>query len=134
MKYTIKIDWDYISDYQAFSEEFRKEFDITIPDTCWLYKTNEEKLKYLKENTNYEIVDNEYVIAYKSTKIDGSSVFKRGITYKVGKTYSSNCDCNINHDNSFGLAAWTKEKALEYYDKGKLFKVKIPLASFGVVL
>jgi len=130
-KHSDKVDWYYISIYQKLSEKFIEKHNLTIPKTCWLYKTKEEKLEYIRDNTNYEVIDNQYIIAYKSTRIDGTSVFNNQYQYKSGKTYESHCDCNINNENSFGLSAWTKEKALEYYSNGKLFKVKIDINDIG---
>ena len=130
-KHSDKVDWTYISKYQKFSKKFIEKHNLAIPETCWLYKTKEEKLEYIRDNTNYEVIDNQYIIAYKSTKIDGSSVFNFRYNYQVGKTYESHCDCNIDNKNSFGLSAWTKEKALEYYNIGKLFKVKIDIEDIG---
>ena len=130
-KHSDKVYWDYILINQKFSEKFIKKYDFTIPMTCWLYKTKKEKLKYIRNNTHYKVVNNQYIIAYKSTRIDGTSVFNFQYNYQVRKTYESHCDCNINHDNSFGLSAWTKEKALNYYNVGKLFKVKINIEDIG---
>ena len=130
-KHFDKVNWDYISIYQKLSEEFIEKHNLIIPDTCWLYKTKKEKLQYIRKHTNYEVVDNQYITAYKSTKIDGSSVFNFQYTYKIGNTYESHCNCNIDNENSFGLSAWTKKKALEYYDRGKLFKVKIDINDIG---
>ncbi|HUU86516.1 MAG TPA: hypothetical protein VMX17_02035, partial [Candidatus Glassbacteria bacterium] len=117
--------------YQKLSEKFIEKHNLTIQETCWLYKTKEEKLEYIRDNTNYEVVDNQYIVAYKSTRIDGSSVFNCQYTYKIGNTYESHCNCNIDNENSFGLSAWTKEEALEYYNRGKLFKVKIDINDIG---
>jgi hypothetical protein len=80
------------------------------------------------------VIDNEYIIAYKTTRSDGRSVFGPKYFYETGKTYESNCDHNVYVENSFGLSAWTKEKALEYYNKGKLFKVKINIEDIGAIV
>ncbi len=52
----------------------------------------------------------------------------------MGKEYESHCDCDVRNDNSFGLSAWTKEKALEYYNKGRLLKVQIAIKDIGVIV
>ncbi|MFW9875222.1 MAG: hypothetical protein ACFFG0_19115, partial [Candidatus Thorarchaeota archaeon] len=65
------------------------------------------------------------VIAYKSCRSDGYSCFNFQYKYEEGKEYESHADYNEENSNSFGLSAWTREKALEYYKKGKLFKVLI---------
>ena len=131
-----KVDWDYISKYQKLSKKLIKEYNLTIPKNNWLYKTKEEKLSYLKENCKdiYKIVDDKYIIAYKSTKVDGHSTYSFQYQYKANEVYESHCDCNIDNENSFGLSAWTKEKALEYYSSGKLFKVHINIEDIGAIV
>ena len=131
-----KVDWEYISSNQKLSESFIKEYKLTIPESNWLYKTKEEKLSYLKEHCNgiYEIVDDNYVVAYKSTRVDGYSTFNFQYQYKEGEVYESHCDCNIDNENSFGLSVWTKEQALEHYNEGKLFKVYINIGDIGAIV
>jgi len=90
--------WYNVSRYQILSPEFRKKHNLKVPKTCWLYKTKEEKLDYIKKHTNYKVINDEYVIAYKSTRRSGASVFNNQYRYKVGKWYESNCDCNISMD------------------------------------
>jgi len=130
-KHSDKVYWYLISKYQKLSEKFIEKHNLTIQETCWLYKTKEEKLEYIRDNTNYEVIGNQYIIAYKSTRIDGTSLFNFQYNYQVGNIYESHCDCNIDNENSFGLSAWTKEKAIDYYSKGKLFKVKIDIEDIG---
>ena len=131
-KFKDKVDWDYIYKYQKLSPEFIKEFELIIPEKTWLYKTKEFKLNYIKENNlPYELVNDEYIIAYKSTKYDGYSVYNFQYKYEVGGTYESHCDCNTDEQNSFGLSAWTKEGALDYYSKGELYKVRINIEDIG---
>ena len=120
-----------ISIYHKLSKDFLKEFGLTKPENNWLYATNEEKREKVKEK--YEL-DGDYIIAYKSTKIDGYSTYNFQYQYEVGKTYESHCDCNLDNHNSFGLSAWTKEGALGYYSRGKLFKVKIHLNDLGAMI
>ncbi|HNW65784.1 MAG TPA: hypothetical protein PKO10_01065 [Aliarcobacter cryaerophilus] len=131
-----KVDWNNISRYQKLSESFIKEYKLTISKYNWLYKTKEDKLSYLKENCNsiYEIVDDDYIVAYKSTLLNGYSTYNFQYQYKVNGIYESHCDCNINNENSFGLSAWTKEKALKHYNKGKLFKVHINIEDIGAIV
>ncbi|HNW65785.1 MAG TPA: hypothetical protein PKO10_01070, partial [Aliarcobacter cryaerophilus] len=132
----VNLYWNCISSNQKLSESFIKEYNLTIPKYNWLYKTKEEKLSYLKKHCSniYKIVDNNYIVAYKSTKIEGYSIYNFQYQYKVGEIYESHCDCNIDNENSFGLSAWTKEKALEYYDEGKLFKVHINIEDIGAIV
>ena len=100
----------------------------------WLYKTNIEKLEYLKQLNTYEIINDEYIIAYKSVRLDNYSVFNFQYLYEVGKTYEAHCDYNIGSENSFGLSAWTKEEALSYHRRGKLLKVKIHIEDLGAAV
>jgi hypothetical protein len=128
-----QVDWKNISRYQNLSEECRKEFNLAIPKKSWIYKSDEEKLELVKNTGLYEIEDN-YVIAYKSVKSDFSSVFKQGIYYHVGSIVSAHCDCNADDSSSFGLSAWTKEGALDYYNRGLLLKVRIPISKLGCLV
>jgi len=134
-EFKYQIDWDYIIYYQKLSSKFRKEFNLKILKHNWLYKTKEWKLNWIKKHTDYEVVDNQYIIAYKSVKKDGYSVFNRQFQYEIGNTYEDfHCDCNSNIDNSFGLSAWYKQNAKEYYDYGKLLKVKINIEDIGCIV
>ena len=128
-----KLTWKSIAKYQKLSQEFIQEYNLTIPETCWLYKDKEFKRQYIKENTEYEIIGDK-VIAYKSCRKDGSSVYNFQYYYEIGGEYESNADYNIDERDSFGLSAWTKEKALEYYSKGKLFKVEIDLEDIAAIV
>jgi len=152
-----KVDWDWVSKYQKLSEDFigefwdevnwecislsqklsysfRKEFNILLPKNSWLYTSKKEKLDYIKSNTNYEVVGNDYIIAYKSVREDYYSVYNFQYKYEIGKTYTSHCNCNLDCYNSFGLSAWTKKGALDYYNRGRLLKVKIPIEKIGAVI
>jgi hypothetical protein len=132
-----KVNLYLISEYQKLSEEFIYEFrDFFYIDKeyNWLYKTEEEKLDYIKNNTTYEISeDNKYIIAYKSCKRNGYSKYNFQYKYEVGGIYESHCDCNINNESSFGLSAWIKDKAIEYCNE-KLFKVKIYIKDIGAII
>ena len=79
-------------------------------------------------------LNGDYVIAYKAVRKNGASVFKPRIIYEIGKIYEAHCDYNQDNENSFGLSAWTKERAKEYYDEGKILKVKIHIDDLGVII
>ncbi len=128
------IDWDFISRYQKLSEEFITEFNIKIPENNWLYTSKEDKLKYIKENTNYELIDDEYIVAYKSVRSDRYSVYNFQYQYLNGKTYESHCDCNNKKNSSFGLSAWTLEGAQDYYAEGKILKINIAIDKIGAIV
>jgi hypothetical protein len=132
-EFSDKVDWYCISRYQKLSPEFIKEYNLTIPDTCWLYKDKEYKREYIKKNTKYKIIRDK-VIAYKSCRSDGYSAFNFQYHYEVGGEYECHANHNINKDNSFGLSAWIKEKALYYYPDEKLFKVEIDLEDIAAIV
>jgi hypothetical protein len=127
-----KVDWDRISKYQKLSKEFREEFNITPPENFWLYKSTEEKEKYIRENTDYEIVDGK-IIAYKSCRSDGYSKYNFHFHYENGKEYESHANHDPSNKNSFGLSAWTKNKAIKYCDE-KLFKVEIAIEDVACIV
>jgi len=130
-----QVDWKCISNYQKLSPEFRKEFNLKISKYNWLYKTKKWKLNWIKNNTNYEVVDDQYIIAYKSVRSNGYSVFNNQFKYEVGNIYEDfHCDCNSIIDNSFGLSAWTKKEALKYYSNGLLLKIKINIEDIGCIV
>ena len=131
-KFQEKVNWICISKYQKLSEEFINKHKLTIPESSWMYKDKEWKRKYIQENTKYEII-NDKVIAYKSCRSDGYSAFNFQYYYEVGNEYESHADYNSDNENSFGLSAWTKEKAIEYY-KGKLFRVEIGLEDIACIV
>ena len=131
--------------YQKLSEEYKIKHNLKSPlDTLgfddikdcdsWLYASTKTKIDYIKKNTKYKIIDNKYIIAYKSVRSDNYSVYNFQYKYEVGKTYESHCDCNLFTDNSFGLSAWNKKQALRYHSKGKLLKVKINIEDIGAIV
>ena len=132
-KFQDKLNWTYISKYQKLSEEFIIKFNLTIPENSWLYKSVEWKKEYLKANTKYEILDDK-IIAYKSTRLDGYSVFNYQYKYEVGNEYTCHADYNPKNENSFGLSAWTKEGALSYYNRGELYEVEIRIEDVAAVV
>jgi hypothetical protein len=131
-EFSAKVNWGWISQYQKLSEDLINERKIVILKTCWLYKTQEEIEKYIRENTNYEIVNGE-VIAYKSCRSDGYSKYNFQYKYEIGGIYESQADTNVDNNNSFGLSAWTREKAIEYCNE-KLFKVGIKLEDIAAIV
>ncbi len=138
-----------VINYQKLSVKFRKELSIELEQQFhfnrskwynwlyegnWLYKSKKLKLKYIKEKTNYEVIDDEYIIAYKSVRDDRYSVFNFQYQYLDGETYESHCDCHIYSDGSFGLSAWTLEGAKNYYSKGIILKVRIAIGDVGAIV
>ena len=133
-KHSNKVNWNLISIYQKLTEKFIEKHGLTVPKDNWFYKSTNDKLSYIKENTNYEVIDNEYIIAYKTIRSDNYSVFNFQYKYEVGKVYTSHCDCNLSNENSFGLSVWTEEGALDYHSIGKLLKVKVNIEDIGAIV
>ena len=132
-KFQNKVYWNYILIHQKLSPQFREKHNITINEDNWLYKPVNFKLKYIKTHTNYEVIDNKYIIAYKGIRSDNYSKFNFQYKYEVGKTYESHCDCNIDDENSFGLSVWDFENAKAYCNE-KIIKVKIAIEDIGVIV
>ena len=129
-----KVDWEAISKFQKCSAKFRREFNLSTPKNSWLYVTTRTKLAYIKKHTNYEIINDTHIIAYKIVRDNYYSVYNFQYKYEPNKAYHAHCDCSLGDENSFGLSAWTKQKALEYYPQGKLLQVKIPVAKIGAIV
>jgi hypothetical protein len=119
------VDWCWISEYQKLSEEFRLKHNLSLPKNNWLYADKETKRKAIKDCGLYEL-DNDWVIAYKGIRSNGYSKYNFQYKYELGNTYYCHTDHNLNHENSFGLSAWTEEKAREYCNE-KIVKVRIHL-------
>jgi hypothetical protein len=140
-----KLSWTQINRYQKLSNKFRKEFvkylSMTKPLTNnWINNPVNNKLRYIKKNGIDKIYplkhdqNGWYLTAYKSVRSDFCSVYNHRYVYHIGKTYISSCNCDLDSINSFGLAAWTKEEALNYHSKGKLLLVKIYLKDLGAIV
>jgi hypothetical protein len=117
------VNWCYISSYQELSEDFIKAHNLVITSNNWLYTSSDEKLAAIKASGLYKI-EGDYVIAYKGIRSDRYSNFNFQYQYFVGETYESHADYNIDNDSSFGLSAWTLDKAKEYCNE-LIIKVKI---------
>lgn len=132
-----KVYWDSISAHQQLSGDFIREFENRInKDLIPKKLSREEKIEKLKPY--YEIIDNK-LIAYKSVRLDGYSFSCFRYFYEVGQTYESWCDCTCS-PNSFGMSAWTREKAEEFGRGGvssgefKLFKVEVDIDDIGAIV
>jgi hypothetical protein len=78
-------------------------------------------------------MDGDFIIAYKGILSDDYSAFNFQYKYEVGNIYESHCNCNNEEENSFGLSAWTLEKAKEYCNQ-KIIKVKIHISDIGALV
>jgi hypothetical protein len=97
-----------------------------------LYKSKEFILDYIKNNTSYEIQGNE-IIAYKGCRSDGYSNYNFQYRYDVGCEYEAHADSNVDNENSFGLSAWSEERAREYCSE-KVYKVGIKVEDVAAVV
>ena len=117
--------WGCISEYQKLSEGFRLKHNLKTPKNNWLYTDKETKRKAIEDCKLYEL-DNDWVIAYKGIRSNGYSKYNFQYKYELGNTYQCHADHNLDNENSFGLSAWTEEKAREYCNE-KTVKVRIHL-------
>jgi hypothetical protein len=120
--------------YQKMSEGYIKSNKLTIP---WRFDrlTQAERFRlieqYCKDNNLEYDAKNKTLYAFKTIRNDWYSNFNFSVKYKLNQEARVDmCDCT-NSENSFGLSAWTKNKALEYYDKGKLLKVAVKFDDVG---
>jgi hypothetical protein len=127
-----KVSWRCISKYQKLSEYFIREFNLEINPDNWLYKDKGFKLKKIKETGLYEFLDADHILAYKGIRSDRYSKFNFQYRYLTGETYECHCDCT-DDENSFGLSAWTEEKAKEHCNE-LVIKVKINVADIGRIV
>ena len=125
-----KVDWDRISKYQKLNEDFIREFKLTIDSDNWLYWTDEQKISVIKD---YYDIDNEgFIVAWKGISSDRYSNYNFQFKYEKGQTYEAHCDCTAE-ENSFGLSAWTKEKASDYCNE-LVVRVKIHVSDIGRIV
>ncbi len=143
LKHRDKLDASIIANHQKYSIEFLKEEGLfpLVKESNWLYWTKNDKLDFLKSKQQYEIVNDEYIVAYKFVRDKGYSLFNLQYKYEIGKEYEAHCDCNSDKNNSFGLSAYNKETAEQnisrknsYNKKHKLIKVHIDIDNIGVIL
>ena len=126
------VSWSNISDYQTLTQSFRKEHNLSLPVNNWLYASKAKKKEAIKQSGLYQIIGND-IIAYKGIKKNWESKYKRGFVYELGGTFRSKADHNLSNENSFGLSAWTLEKAKEYCSE-KIVKVRIPIAALAAIV
>ena len=133
-KFQDKVSWYCISNYHKLSKKFIKKHKLNVGDN-WNYVTTDFKKSYIKKNTKYEFFtdkDGDYIIAYKGIRSDRYSKYNFQYQYLKGETYTSHCDCT-NDNNSFGLSAWTYEKASEYCNQ-LVIKVKVYIKDIGRIV
>ena len=125
-KYQDKVDWECISAYQhlsdSFIEKYKDKLNMDYINDSWRYKPTEFKKEQVINTGLYDCHD-DYFIAYKGIRSDNYSAYNFQYQYFVGNTYE--CFADYSDDkSSFGLSAWTYEKAKKYCNE-KIIKVKI---------
>ena len=118
-----RVKWGFISKHQYLSDDFIREFNLSISKDNWLYKDKHFKEQKIRECGLYEC-HNDYFLAYKSIRKDRYSHYNFQYQYLPGGVYESHADYTDN-ESSFGLAAWTEEKARDYNNSGIIVVVKI---------
>ena len=118
----------YTVESVVFMRKKISEYNIPRPDSeeadNWLYRDTEFKKQKVMETGLYECHDDHF-IAYKSCKKSLYSLRNYIQKYEPDTWVEApNADCT-SAENSFGLSAWTVDKALEYHNNGGLVKVKI---------
>jgi len=114
--------WYSISTYQKLSKKIIKEFGLKIDEDNWLYKPIKLKKEIIVKTNLFECHD-KYFIAFKGIRSDDYSNYNFQYQYLCGNIYESHADHTMS-ENSFGLSAWTYEKAKEHCDE-KIIKIKI---------
>ena len=85
----------------------------------------------------FEIQEDEkglFIVAFKATRRGGRSDFRPSMRYEVGGVYEARCDHDLFRKNSYGLSAWTLEKAKSHVPNGELYRVKIYLDDIGAMV
>ena len=125
-KFQDNVKWNCISQYQKLSENFIEKFqdkvNKDILGDSWHYKDIKFKKKVIKKTKLYECYE-DYFIAYKGIRDDRYSKLNFQYQYIKDGIYESHADAS-SEENSFGLSAWTYEKASEYCSE-LVVKVKI---------
>ena len=115
-KHADEVDWHWISMYQKLSERFIEKYadilNMSRINDSWNYKSKDFKKAAVEATGLYECHE-DFFYAYKGIRSDRCSNFNFQYRYMPGKTYECFADASDNED-SFGLSAWTKEKAEEY--------------------
>lgn len=111
-RYADEVYWYYINAFQKLSEKFRKKHKLKTPPDNWLYKSTAFKKKAVQDTGLYEC-HKDYFIAYKGIRPNRYSAHNFQYKYEKGGVYESTADFTAA-ENSFGLSAWTEDKAREY--------------------
>ena len=125
-KHADKVNWYCISKYQKLSEKFiEKHADVlnmSNIDDSWNYKSTDFKKAAVEATGLYECHE-DFFYAYKGIRSDRYSRLNFQYRYMPNETYECFADTS-SEENSFGLSAWTKERAEEYCS-ALVVKVKI---------
>ena len=94
----------------------------------------ETKKQHISQIGLYEIED-DYITAYKSVRMNNSSWCDASLIYEIGKDYLTFCDYNNDNKRGPGFSAWTIDGAQNYpsptLNNRNILKVKIHLDDLG---
>ena len=125
-KHADEVDWDWISMYQKLSERFIEKYadvlHMPFINDSWNYKSVNVKKAAVEATGLYECYK-DFFYAYKGIRSDRYSNFNFQYRYMPGETYECFADTS-SEESSFGLSAWTKERAEEYCSE-LVVKVKV---------
>lgn len=121
----------------AIEQYFLDQLNFIKPEN-WENSSINFKIHYIQKYTDYKIIDNEYIYAYKLVDYNYKAYFYHNMIYYPGDTYEVlRCDCNALTDSSYGLNAWTLEKINKYYItagyRGIVLKLRININDIGVI-
>ena len=146
-KYAGEVDWHYVSIYQKLSENFIRKYknklnlrviarhqviskelakELGVTSVFLRHNNCLKPMSHWKEAvkaTSLYECHKDYFYAYKGIRSDRYSCKNFQYRYLPGET----CECFSDYsddENSFGLSAWTKEKAADYCNE-LVIKVKI---------
>ena len=146
-KYAGEVDWHYVSIYQKLSENFIRKYknklnlrviarhqviskelakELGVTSVFLRHNNCLKPMSHWKEAvkaTSLYECHKDYFYAYKGIRSDRYSCKNFQYRYLPGETYECFSDYS-DDENSFGLSAWTKEKATNYCDE-LVIKVKI---------
>ena len=146
-KYAGEVDWHYVSIYQKLSENFIRKYknklnlrviarhqviskelakELGVTSVFLRHNNCLKPMSHWKEAvkaTSLYESHKDYFYAYKGIRSDRYSCKNFQYRYLPGETYECFSDYS-DDENSFGLSAWTKEKATNYCDE-LVIKVKI---------
>ena len=130
-KFKNYVDWYFIKKHQKLSEDFIEKYNLEIPENNTNYMTKKEISDLIPDCYQRK---GDYIIAYKNIRKDRYSQFNFQYKYEKGGIYESHCNCNNDHENSFGLSLWTYNGAKMFNNDGIVVKCRVKIEDIGAVV